>query len=217
MRLSPLYLILIINLIASPARAESVRAGNWEAAVHVVGTSSEKSNGENGSSLDVDSDTGFGFVLHYTFDANLALGFDMLYAKPRYRATFNTEEEGLVSVRHEMSVYSGQFNGTWNLMEGAFTPYLQLGAGWTYVDSNVSDGPPVTGCWWDPWWGYVCRNFYSTYSDTNFSWGYGAGLRFEFLHNMYLKASYNRVEINADSDVDAAFDTAKFELGWILR
>ena len=141
-----------------------------------------------------------------------ALGFDMLYAKPRYRATFNTEDEGLVSVRHEMSVYSGQFNGTWNLMEGSFTPYLQLGAGWTYVDSNVSDGPPVTGCWWDPWWGYICISDWRTYETSEFSYNLGLGVRWDINNAVFTRAAYSREYLSLDNGT-LNFDMLTLEMG----
>ena len=212
-----LIALTLALLSGTVAQAQTARGGNWESTIQVVGTSSESSSGENGSSLDIDSDVGIGFGLHYNFSDHLALGFDMFFAKPRYEATFNTEEDGLVSVRHDMSVYNGQLNGTWNMLDGPFTPYLQLGIGWTYLDSNVADGPPVNGCWWDPWWGYVCRSFYSTYSETDFSYGVGAGLRWEFTNSMFIKASYNRVEVNASGSADPTFDSAKLELGWMFR
>jgi opacity protein-like surface antigen len=205
------------TLLAPAAQAQQSRSGTWEASVQLFGTSSEKSSGENGSSLDLDSGIGLGAGVHYNFTDKLAAGFDMGWIRPDYEATYATEDDGLVTIKHEMSVFNGQFNGTWNLLEGPFTPYLQAGLGWTYVDSNVADGPPVTGCWWDPWWGYVCQNFYSTYSDTNFSWGYGVGARYEFSNTMFVKASYNRVEVTIDDGADPKFDSFKIELGWMFR
>lgn len=197
-------------------QAQASREGHWEATIQLLNTGSEKSNGENGSSLDIDSAIGIGAGVHYNFTENLAAGFDMSWARPDYKATFATEEEGLVTVKHELSVFNGQFNGTWNLLDGPITPYLQAGLGWTYVDSNISDGPPVTGCWWDPWWGYVCQNFYSTYNETNFSWGYGIGIRWEFSNTMFVKASYNQFEVDTDEGADPSIESFKIELGWMF-
>jgi opacity protein-like surface antigen len=214
---STIVLSLFAAILSLEAAAQKTyRANNWEATLQLIGTSSEKFDGEGGSSLDVSSEIGFGAGVSYNLNPNIALGFDMLWTRPDYKSVFVTEE-GPVSVKHTMSVFNGQFNGTWNILDGPITPYLQAGLGWTYVDSNVSDGPPVTGCYWDPWWGYVCRNYYSTYSETNFSYGYGAGLRWEVGNGMFLKGSYNRLEINGDNGVDPSFDVAKLELGWMFR
>jgi hypothetical protein len=42
---------------------------------------------------------------------------------------------------------------------------------------NIHDGPADTGCWWDPWWGYMCASFYDTYSNTVTSVLHGVGIR----------------------------------------
>jgi opacity protein-like surface antigen len=104
----------------------------------------------------------------------------------------------------------------WNFTDGPFTPYVQAGIGWTNIDSNVADGPPTTGCWWDPWWGYVCRSSYSTYDDTNFSYGAGVGLRYEFGYGQrtFVKASYN-IQI-IDDRADPEYDIWRLEIGRIF-
>lgn len=202
---------------AQPAAATD-RGRSWEATVQLIGTSSESSRGEEGSGVDFDSATGFAFGVAYNFSPRLALGFDASFVEPKYDATFNTDEDGLVTLRHKASVFNGHLNGTWNILPGSFTPYLQLGVGWTHVDSNVADGPPVTGCWWDPWWGYVCADFFSTYQDTRFSWGAGAGLRWEMGDRIFFKGSVNRVEIDGGKNgVDPHFDMWKLEVGWRLN
>jgi opacity protein-like surface antigen len=210
-----LIVLLAGNTVSA---ASSDRSRSWEATIQVLGTGSESRDGENGSGVELDSATGWGFGLTYNFNEHLAVGFDGAFVKPKYTATFNTDEDGLVSLRHKASVFNGQLNGTWNILKGPFTPYLQLGIGWTHIDSNVADGPPVTGCWWDPWWGYVCSNFYSTYKDTRFSWGGGAGLRYDFQNRMFIKGSINRIEIDAGNNAaDINFDLWKLELGWRLN
>ena len=91
---------------------------------------------------------------------------------------------------------------------------VDFGIGWTNIDSNVTDGPPVTGCWWDPWWGYICAPFYSTYNDTNFSWNVGAGLRFDFSRTMFVRGGYEMTTIDGNSSADPTFDAFRIELGW---
>ena len=203
-----------ILLISTIAQADTIRGGKWEAAFQLIGNMSESSSGEGGSSLDIDSEIGIGFALGYNFDSRFALNFDGSYIKPDYKAVFNTEDDGLTSVKHHMSVFSGQLNAVWNIVDGPLTPYLQAGIGWTYIDSNVADGPPSTGCWWDPWWGYICRNFYSSYDETNFSYGAGVGVRYEFGYRNFVKASYNRYEIDLGGDAaDPQFDIWRLEIG----
>jgi opacity protein-like surface antigen len=128
----------------------------------------------------------------------------------------NTESEGLVDINHRLTAFTGQVNGVWNVFDAALTPYLQAGFGWTYIDSNVSDGSPVTGCWWDPWWGYICSNFYETYDETNFSWNAGAGLRYEFDSSMFIRGGWERLNIDGGDGVDPGFDAFRLEFGWMF-
>ena len=41
--------------------------------------------------------------------------------------------------------YSNQFNLTYHFLQGRLTPYVQVGAGWAKLDSNIPDRPPATG------------------------------------------------------------------------
>ncbi len=199
------------------ATAHADRTGRWEATAQIIGSSSESSGGEMGSGLDVDSDVGFAFGFAYNFNEHLAMGMDFSFLNPDYEATIETDDGDIVTIDHEMDVFNGNLNATWNFMEGPFTPYVQAGLGWTYIDSNVADGLPSTGCWWDPWWGYVCANFYDTYDDTSFSYGAGAGLRYEFGNGMFVKGSYNVMELDGSGDgADPSFDLWRLELGWQL-
>jgi opacity protein-like surface antigen len=190
------------------------RTGHWEGSVGLYGTSSESASGTNGSGIDVDGGIGLSLGLGYHFSEHLAVRFDGSWARPDYSARFNTEEDGLVEIDQELSLFSGQVSGVYHLLPGAFTPYLQAGIGWTYVDSNVADGPPVTGCWWDPWWGYICSNFFSTYSETSFSWNLGAGLRYDLNRDMFVRGGYEMLSIDSGEGVKPAFDTFRLEIGW---
>jgi hypothetical protein len=201
-------------LTSISAQAGPDRAGKWEASLQLIGNLSESTGGEEGSSVDVDSDIGFGFSVGYNLSSRFAVNFDGSFIKPDYEAVLDTEDNGLVTINHNLSVFNGQLNGVWNIMEGPLTPYVQAGFGWTYIDSNVSNGPPTTGCWWDPWWGYICSNFYDSYDDTSFSYGGGVGVRYEFGYGSFVKGSYNRYIISASGDgADPDFDIWKLEIG----
>lgn len=214
-------LVATLALVAMSAQAQWVssatqRAQKWETTIGFYGTSSESSDGLNGSMLDVDSGYGIGFSIGYNMSQHLALRFDGSWSRADYDAVLDTEDSGLVEISHELSLFNGQFNAVYNFFEGSFTPYVQAGLGWSYIDSNVSDGAPTTGCWWDPWWGYICAPFYSTYSDTNFSWNVGAGLRYEIGRNMFVRGGWEQTHIDGGSGADPTFDAIRLELGWFF-
>lgn len=214
-------LVLLAALSLMPwaeAIADTDRDTNWEFTLQVIGSGSESSSASNGAGLDVDSDVGYGAGFAYNLNPRFAIGFDFLYLKPDYTAVFNTDQSGTLALSHEMTVFNGQLNGIWNFMDGPFTPFVLAGIGWTHVDSNVADGPPVTGCWWDPWWGYICESFYDTYEETRFSYGVGAGLRYEFRNKMFVKGSFNHLELDGGGNgADPSLEMWRLELGWLLR
>jgi len=95
------------------------------------------------------------------------------------------------------------------------TPFIDLSLGLTNLDSNVTEGLPTTGCWWDYWWGYVCQSWWSTYSDTNFSYGGALGIRWDISSAIFLRASYNLLRIDTgSSSSDPTLDMGRIEIGW---
>jgi len=100
-------------------------------------------------------------------------------------------------------------------MEGPISPFIEAGFGWTNVDSNIISGPPITGCWWDPWWGYICDTFFSTYSENLTSYSAAAGLRWDFNNYYGMRAAYGILELDTRSGTEnAQFDMWRVEFAW---
>ena len=67
------------------------------------------------------------------------------------------------------------FDLSYYFMTGRFTPFVTTGLGWNFVDTNIPTAPPQVGCWWNPWYGYICEGFQDTKSVDGFA--YQAGRR----------------------------------------
>ena len=67
---------------------------------------------------------------------------------------------------------------TYYFMTGRFTPFITTGIGWNLVDTNIPTEPPQVGCWWNPWYGYICEGFQDTKNVDGFAYQLGAGLRY---------------------------------------
>jgi len=216
MRLTGLAIALLLLSSFASAQAVRDRAGTWEFGLQVVDTSSETLSGEEGSGLSVGSDTGWGISGGYNFTNRLAILGDWTWRKPSYDATFLVEDTGeLETISHSLNMNTLNFKGVFYFTEGALAPFVEAGLGWTHLDSNVVDGPPTTGCWWDPWWGYICRDFFSTYSDTRTSYSAAAGLRWDLRNGMTLRGSYGLLEVDTSSSTeDASMETIKLDLLW---
>lgn len=189
------------------------REGRWDISIGPLFQDSESQGGPQGSRLEVNSDTGVTFQLDYHFTDRLSLGFGMDFISPRYEATIvpdNGDPEQVIN--HKADMFNGHLRGTWNVLPGAFTPYLRASMGWTTIDSNVADGPPQTGCWWDPWWGYTCQSFWDTYDDSGFSYGGGVGLRWDINESVMLRGGYDILQTDIGDDL--SFGQSRLEIGW---
>jgi opacity protein-like surface antigen len=221
-------LVFVVTLIAMAPLAWSQsrfgaedREGKWDLSLAAIYLGSESVSGggepgQQGSSLEIEDDWGFGINIGYNFTNHWALSFDMSFLRPRYNATLVGENPGdpPETFSHEMDMFSGLVKGTYNILNGPVTPFIDLSAGFTYIDSNVADRPPTTGCWWDPWWGYVCQTFTSTYSDTRFNYGGGFGVRWDINRDLFLRASYSIMVIDLGSSSDPTFDVGSLAIGW---
>lgn len=225
MRIFIISLFILAPALSVAQSGSSNRGQNWDFSIAVIYQDSLSVGGNGGSespvpdtsTLDVDSDVGYGVNFTYNFNSKFALGVDLDFIKPNYTAVMVPENplEQPIRIDHYMSQFNGRIKGTCNMIDGPFTPFVDFGYGWTNVDSNVADGPPSTGCYWHPWLGYVCNNYYSTFSTTETSWGGAVGLRYELRNSSYLKLSYNRWDLNSGGNTDnLALESARLEYGW---
>jgi opacity protein-like surface antigen len=204
--------------MAGVASAQGDRAGTWEGGFTLGEISGETLTGQRpGVTLDVSDDISWGGTASYNLTNRLAVGGDFWFSSPDYTATRVLDNAGQTtqSISSELDIWTIQLKGTFNFIDGPFTPFIEAGAGWTEIDSNIPNGPPTTGCWWDPWWGYICTSFYDTYSETRTSIIYGAGLRWEMGNDLILKGSYSILDVETNqASEDADLDVLRFDLLW---
>ncbi len=208
-----------ILVLMSPALAfaQGNRAGAWEWSFAAIWQDSASSGAEGGSNLKLDGELGLGINFGYNFTNKLYLGADLEWLSPDFKATLvedapNPETQ---TIRHTMSQFNGRIKGTLTFLESPLSPFVEVGIGWSYFDSNVADGPPITGCWWHPYWGYICENFYNTFSSTEFSYGGALGLRYILRGGMTVKLSVNQYWIDVgNAGGDPELNAARLEFGW---
>jgi len=215
MRTLPLVLLLSLPGVAAAQSAD--RTGTWEAGFKLQDTSHEFLTGENGSSLDVEGELAWGFFGGYHINEHFEIVAEMSWSDPDYLAEFPLDVGAgntVVTVDAELDIWYTEFKAVFNLLDRAFTPYAEVGYGWTVVDSNIQDGPADTGCWWDPWWGYMCASFYDTYESTINSLTYAVGLRWDISDSSVLKASYGIREFDLDRAEDLEQDVFAIDFAW---
>ena len=212
------YLVCLAVLAMAPAAlAQSAnREGTWETRLGIVFLNSSDWDFAGGTTADIDSDTSFLIGGSYHLNDHLELGGNLTFGQTDYTADIVGDEVGeIFAVRGEYESTTLLFDATWNFMDGPFSPFVSAAAGWSWIDTNIATGPPQTGCWWDPWWGYVCSTFQDTKSLDGFSYGVEAGARYDFSDTIALHGTYRILWVDLDNasgtpDVDGF----RLSLGW---
>ena len=208
---------LLASTLSVDANAKyTKRSDKWEASFKILNTQSTDINGQNGSKTAMESDYGWGFTLGYNLNPHILLNFDFSSSTPSYEATLIEEDGSKYNFNHKMDLLESQFNVVYSVFASQFTPYVQAGAGWTYVDSNIAKGPPGSVCWWDPWWGYVCDSYQNTYNDERFSYNVAVGIRYELDNSLFFRASYKQAWIDFSHSDDASIGSYHLEIGSIF-
>jgi hypothetical protein len=208
----------IALLVAAPigmAQAAD-RAGTWETRLGILYNNSADWDFEGGTTADIDSDTSFFAGVGFHVNDNLELGGNLSFGQTDYEAVVVGDEVGeTFGVRGDYDSTSLMFDATWNFMEGDFSPFVAGRAGWSWIDTNIATGPPQTGCWWDPWWGYVCANFQDTKSIDGFSYGVDVGARYDISDTFAIHGSYKMMWVDLDNARGTPdMDGFSLSVGW---
>jgi opacity protein-like surface antigen len=205
---------------AHPAAAQGSgdREGKWEARLALLFQQSADADFDGGTTASIDSDTGFRIGVGHHLTDQIEFGFNFDLAQADYDADIVGDVNGVpfvAPVRGELDYTNASFDATFNFMTGQFSPFIVGAIGWSWVDTNIATEPPQTGCWWDPWWGYVCTTFQDTKTIDGFTYEVGLGARYDFNESFSLSGSYRKTWHdwdNADGAVD--IDTAILSFGW---
>ena len=223
MTIKRLIILLVLLMLSASVHAQrfnqkkihdGLRYRNWEAGLLMQYQTGISNDFPEGSSIDIDSSLGFGFGFGWNWTEKLNLSYKFSLNKPDYTAIIVPEVGEAQTIDYKMSKYSHQFNVTYHFLKGPLTPYILAGVGWTTLDSNVPEGPPTTGCWWDPWWGYICTTTWSSYKTSQFTYNIGLGLRWDINGAIFLRAAYAREFISVDNG-SLDFDTITVDAGFM--
>jgi outer membrane protein assembly factor BamD len=192
------------------------RKGQWEGRIAVSTSTSADVDFEGGTTADIDTSTGFalGFAYHYT--DRLQFGSTFTFDKKDYRAFVVTEDPAdSFEVDGSLDSMTLMFDVAYNFLTGPLTPFVAGGIGWTWVDTNVVNAPPDVGCWWDPWYGYICFSSANTKTINGLAYELGAGLRYDFSDTLAADGSYRMRWVDFDNATGTpSFDGFQLGLLW---
>jgi|WetSurMetagenome_2_1015567.scaffolds.fasta_scaffold28331_4 opacity protein-like surface antigen len=210
---------LVLLLGAGTAQAQGYsgsREGHWEFTLAPLYQMSNSIDFEGGSKLKTDSELGFGLGFGYNLSDQFNLGFGFDWYSVSYDATVIKDTGGPVGITGNYDSWLTWANLTMNLAEGPFVPYISAGIGYSFIDTNVPDGRPVEGCYWDPWWGYICGTYYPTKTSSDFSYNAGVGLRYQFSPTFFTKLGYQMTWLDlGKAKGTPSFDQIRLDFGWM--
>ena len=154
--------------------------GDWEFRIGPVWQESKNVTFNGGSNADINRTTGVKIGTGVYVTPQLAIGGNFAWSSTSFNGTVKGNL-GTSSIENG-EIYNDvlNFDAIYTILDGPIKPYGVAGLGWNWIDTNIANGPPQTGCWWDPWWGYVCSGYQPTKSSSGFTWQVGAGVQFNF-------------------------------------
>jgi opacity protein-like surface antigen len=205
-------------LAVAPAANAQDREGRWEFTLGTLYQLSSTVDGEEGQSVDTDNDFGFELGAGYNFSDNLQANFGLQWAGVGYDATAIDEDDNEIGISGTYDAFILSTNLVYHFTDKQLTPYIGAGIGWTWIDSNIPDGAPSTGCWWDPWWGYVCYTTYPTKGTDAFSYQATLGLRYTFdSDSTFMKLGWTSQWMDFENASGTPrFDVITLDFGWIF-
>jgi hypothetical protein len=176
--------------------ASAQRAGTWEFVLPITYAPSNSFDGQGGSSANLNSNLGLGVGFGYNVSNQFQMSGTFNWANRSYNATI-VDSNGARS-QASGTLYSSAFNlnGTFFMTQGPVAPFVTAGIGSVFIDTNIPNGKPSTGCWYDPWLGYICNTYTPTKTGSAVSYNAGLGLRWELTRAVALQGAFNETWID---------------------
>ena len=165
-------------------------AGDWEFGIGPVFTESKNVDFRGGSTVNLDSTTGVKIRTAWYVSPDLAIGFNFGWAGTSFNGHTQQANGGTFLENGHVDFSTLMFDAVYTIGQRPIKPLLAAGLGWTWANTNIASGPPQTGCWWDPWWGYICSGYQPTVGSNSFTYQVGAGVQFNFTRSFLIDLDY---------------------------
>jgi opacity protein-like surface antigen len=188
----------------------------WETRLGVSYQLNASADFAGGTTAEFASSTGFMVGVGYDLTRRFEIGANFSFDQRDYDASIAGDDPGEVfPVSGRLDSLGLSFDLTYNFMTGPLTPFAVAGVGWNWVDTQIPTAPPQIGCWWDPWYGYVCTSFQDTKTFDGLTYQLGAGLRYHLNDSFSLSGSYRMTWVDfANATSTPTFDGLNLILGW---
>jgi opacity protein-like surface antigen len=157
--------------------------------------------------IDVDDTYLWGFGFGGFFSDQLAMRFELGFGDTVLHA-----RTGGGDINRDAWLSTGMFNLDYALTLQRLTPYITGGIGWQYLEAEVATvGFPV---WvWDPWYGWILSYPTAVYTEWDFAYQTGIGLRWDVGDGLFLRVGY---DLNWVDYHNASRDALQQKLGLVI-
>jgi len=193
------------------------QAGRWEGSVGLVQSSSTDVDFEGGTTAEVESSLGFNAGFGYHFTDQLRFGSTFTFDQKDYSGEVASDDPDVAAlpITGSIDTMSLMLDVAYTFLTGPVTPYVVGGIGWAWVDTNVATEPPEIGCWWHPWWGYICTSWQDTKTTNGLAYEAGVGLRYDINDRLAADGAYRMRWADFDNATGTpSFDTLQLQLVW---
>lgn len=210
--------LTLVLLAGAPAADAQDREDRWEFTLGTLYQLGTTVDGQDGTGIETDDDFGFSIGGGYNFTDYLATSFGLQWARVGYGATAFDEDLNPVNISGNYDSFTVSGNLVYYFGDGALAPYVSAGIGWTWIDTNIPNGPPTSWCWWDPWWGFICSTSYPTETRNAFSYQAALGLRYDFDNDMtFMRLGWTSQWMDFENASGTPrFDVITLEIGWMF-
>lgn len=195
----------------------SFRSKRWEIILSPQYTLAKNLGFDGGTTGKVNDTWGFGLQVGYNFNEHWNLAGYFSWSQPDYQAVVQPAPGNPGPARNisgELQMNTFGLAVTYNILKGPLTPYVEGVIGGTHIHTDIADGPPVVGCYFDPWFGYICGASQPTKSDTFFSTGVGGGLRWDVNKYFLVRGGVRQQWVDISNTGMPGFTTFKIDIGF---
>ena len=215
LQLPALFIGLLFALGAQSQSYPPGRPPGWEFRGDLLFQNQKDARTDVGSDIALDTGWGGSLGVGYRFSPYTEMYFMLDFQSINYDARVVRADvpNVAVNVSDKADIITPRIEGNINFLDHPLTPYVTAGIGWGFVDSNVPNGRAQVGCWQDPWWGYVCAPYQTTYHNDRFTYDIGAGVRWDVNQTFSMRLAYEKHWLDLSGEVGTP-NLDQFRLGF---
>jgi opacity protein-like surface antigen len=188
----------------------------WDFGVDLIYQNATTIDFSGGTSANLNADWGLALNFGYHVNPHVEAQFGLDWTNIDYRANLALGTGGVTQAEGNYQSFTPRVNLIYNFLDQPLTPFVMAGIGYSFIDTNVPAGRPQTGCWWDPWYGYICSSVQPTKTEDGFAYQVGLGAKWDLggASSVRLSAERHWMDLGGNAGTPAVY---QIRLGYSMR